>query len=66
MEFPYDKLAKHIFNWPNRGDCLYEWDRVYSASPFYLQGLKEINKFFDLVMRSEVNRLLEMDKNYTA
>lgn len=66
MAFPYDKLSKHIFNWPNRGTCLYEWSRIYGTSEFHIQGLKEINKFFDMVLRSEISRLLEADDSYTA
>jgi len=58
MTFPYDKLTKHIFNWPNREDCLREWYRVYGLSSFYAKGVELINDFFTKALKSELNRLM--------
>lgn len=58
MPFPYDKLTKHIFNWPNREECLREWYRVYGLSSFYAKGVELINDFFTKALKSELNRLM--------
>ena len=58
MTFPYDKLSKHIFNWPNREECLHEWYRVYGQMPFYTRGVELINHFFTMALKSELNRLM--------
>lgn len=53
----YTKLAKHIFNFPDRLMCLKEWDRLYATAPFYAEGKKNIQIFFNTVLRTEAKRL---------
>lgn len=53
----YKTLFKHIYNWPNRKMCIREWQRLYFTAPFYEEGITHINTFFNMVLRSEFNRL---------
>ena len=55
--FPYERLAMHIFKYPDREMCLAEWDKIFYSAPYYRAGRKEIESFFNSVINSEINRL---------
>lgn len=53
----YKILFRHVFNWPNRKMCIREWKRLYTGTPFYVEDINHINTFFNMVLKSEFNRL---------
>lgn len=58
--FPYERVAMHIFKYPDREMCLAEWDKIFRYDPyngFYLKGRDEIKSFFNSVINAEINRL---------
>ena len=57
----YKILFRHVFNFPDRLMCLKEWDRLYATAPFYTEGRKNIQIFFNTVLSTEAKRL--EDKN---
>lgn len=57
----YKILFRHIFNWPNREMCIKEWKRLYFGTPFYEEGITQINTFFNAVLKSEFNRLRDLN-----
>jgi hypothetical protein len=54
--FPYERLAMHIFKYPDREMCLAEWDKIFYSAPYYSAGRKEIESFFNSVINAELNR----------
>lgn len=53
----YKILFRHVFNFPDRLMCLKEWDRLYATAPFYAEGRRNIQIFFNTVLRTEAKRL---------
>lgn len=53
----YTKLARHIFNYPDRKMCLQEWKRIYLGAPSYDEGITKIHEFFNIVLKTETKRL---------
>lgn len=56
-QFPYERLAMHIFKYPDREMCLAEWDKIFYSAPYYTEGKRQIEGFFNSVINSEINRL---------
>lgn len=54
--FPYEKLAMHIFNWPDREMCLGMWYNFHGFTEYYQDGIRKINEFFDTVLDNETKR----------